>query len=61
MEGLIVMGLCFVLLAFVWVIYLAPKASRARQDEYLRRLRDLDAARDDDSTEESETETGQHE
>ncbi len=58
MEGLIVMGVCFVLLAFVWVIYLAPKATRARQDEYLRHLRDLQAP-DDVTADEDQAEAEQ--
>ncbi len=56
MEGLIVMGLCFMFLAFVWVIYLAPKAARARQDEFIRRLRDRESTRDDEPMEEGEDE-----
>ncbi len=50
MEGLIVMGLCFMFLALAWVFYVVPKQNRERQDEFMRRLRDLQAKADDDES-----------
>ncbi len=38
MEGLIILGLFFLFLALIWAVYLAPKASRERQEEFMRRL-----------------------
>ncbi len=53
------MGLCFMFLALIWVVYLAPKAARARQDEFLRRLRE--SRPDDDPMEEGEEEASDEE
>ncbi len=49
------MGLCFMFLALVWVMYLMPKANRQRQEEFLRRVREN--SRDDEPTDEGEGET----
>jgi hypothetical protein len=61
MEGLVIMGLCFMLLALVWVVYLAPKAARERQQEFIRRLRESGELPDAEPTDESEEEAGQDE
>ncbi len=61
MDGIVIMGLFFMVLALVWVGYLAPKAARERQQEFIRRLRESGELPDDEPENEGEPETGKDE
>lgn len=53
MEGLVLMGIFYVVLALLWVVWLAPKQTRQRRERIQKELEEKAKANTDSATDNS--------